>query len=451
MPSSLLHRHSRRVPPPVVSGKGSWLTDAQGRRYLDACGGAAVSCIGHAHPRVIEAIARQAGAVEYAHNSFFTSEAAERLGDLLLERAPAPLSRVYFVSSGSEAMEAAIKLARQYFVERGESARSRIVSRRQSYHGNTLGALAVGGNVARRALYAPLLIDTTLVSPCFAYRHRNEGESDAQYVERLAAELERAIAAAGEGTVMAFVAETVVGATTGAVPPVAGYLRRMREVCDRHGVLLILDEVMCGAGRTGRYHAFEAEGVVPDILTAAKGLGGGYQPIGAVYLSERIDEAIRDGSGAFKHGHTYNAHPVACAAALAVQEVIRDEGLVERCAASGEKLQRMLEERFSGSAHVGDIRGRGLFRALEFVADRADKRPFDPAEDIGVRLKAEALRLGLCIYPGSGTVDGVAGDHVLLAPPFNISDGDLELAVDLLGTAVDNILPPASRRRGGAA
>ncbi|WP_028035352.1 aspartate aminotransferase family protein [Chelativorans sp. J32] len=438
--SHILHRSSHSMPPMVVEGRGSWLIDSEGRSYLDASGGAAVSCIGHGHPRVIAAITRQAGKVEYAHNSFFTSAPAEELADLLIARSPEPLSKVYFVSDGSEAVETALKLARQYYVERGETSRSVVISRRQSYHGNTLGALAVGGNMARRADYAPLLMTVEHVSPCFDYRGRAPGESLEDYADRLAAELEQTIARLGSTSVMAFMAETVVGATAGAVPPVAGYFRKIRNICSRHGILLILDEVMCGTGRTGTFHAFEQEGIVPDILTNAKGLGGGYMPIGAVYLSSDIDDTIARGSGAFKHGHTYNGHPLACAAALEVQKIIAEEELVERALRQGERLAALLQDRFGQHPHVGDIRGRGLIQAIELVADREGASPFDPKLGIAARIKAEAMKAGLCIYPGAGTIDGARGDHVLLAPPFTVSDDELTTAVERLGTAIDRCL-----------
>lgn len=438
--SSLLQRVSDFVPPRVVSGSGSWLTDSDGKRYLDACGGAAVSCIGHSHPRVIEAIMRQAQSVAYAHSSFFTSDAAEALAEMLISHSPESFGKVYFVSGGSEAIESAIKLARQYFVEKGEPRRCRLISRRQSYHGNTLGALSVSGNVGRRELYAPVLLNTIQVSPCFAYRGQKDSETGEAYAKRLAEELEATIQEAGPETVMAFIAETVVGATAGAVEPVADYLRRVRDVCDKYGILLILDEVMCGAGRTGTFHAFEKEGVTPDILTNAKGLGGGYQPIGAVYLTRTIDETIRGGSGAFRHGHTYNAHAIACAAALAVQETIRDEGLIDRARESGLLLSMLLRQRFGDHPHIGDVRGRGLLQAIEFVADKESREPFDPSLRINARVKETAMQNGLCVYPGGGTADGRCGDHILLAPPYNATKDELELAVGLLAKSVDSVM-----------
>ena len=434
--------HRSSVAPPVaVSGEGIYLTGADGRRYVDACGGAAVSCLGHGHPQVVAAMAEQAARLEFIHTGFFTSEAAETLADLVAELSPGALDRVWYTSSGSEAIEAALKLARQYHLERGEPGRSRIVARRLSYHGNTLGALAAGGSAWRRTAYLPLLIDVSLVDPCFEYRFAEPGERAEDYGRRAADSLEQELLRLGPETVIAFLAETVVGATTGAVPPVPGYLPRVREICDRYGVLLILDEVMCGSGRTGTFLSCEQDGVFPDIVTLGKGLGGGYEPIGAVVCTRDVYEAVAQGSGALKHGQTYNAHPVGCAAALAVQTVIRDEGLLGRVDAGGRRLGSLLAERFGDHPHIGDIRGRGLLQALELVADRGSKAPFDPALALHQRAKADAFARGLLIYPGGGTADGHAGDHILLAPPYNVTDGELDMIVDLLSDTLSAILP----------
>ena len=433
----VLHRHLHRTPPVAVSGAGMYLTDASGKRYLDACGGAAVSCLGHGHPDVIAAMHAQVDALAYAHTSFFTTEVAETLADELVRTGPAGTSHVYFVSGGSEAVEAALKMARQYFVELGEPQRSHFVARRQSYHGNTLGALAVGGNAWRRREFAPLLIDVTHVSPCYPYRDRRDDETPEAYGQRLADELDAAIAAAGPKRVIAFVAETVGGATAGVLTAVPGYFKAVRDVCDRHGCLLILDEVMCGMGRTGTLHACEQEGIVPDLVTIAKGLGGGYQPIGAVLAQRRIVEAMSQGSGFFQHGHTYLGHPVACAAALAVQRVIARDGLLARVRALGASLERKLAERFADHPHVGDLRGRGLFRGIELVADRATKAAFDPSRQTHARVKREAMARGLMTYPMGGTIDGRHGDHVVLAPPFIAQEPHLDEIVDRLAAAID--------------
>ncbi|MCP3381547.1 aspartate aminotransferase family protein [Bradyrhizobium sp. CCGUVB4N] len=439
--SRVLHRSLRETPPKAIGGEGVYLFAEDGRRVIDASGGAAVSCLGHQHPRVIAAMAKQASTLAYAHTAFFSSEPAERLAEALVGHEPGGLAYAYFVSGGSEAIEASIKLARQYFIERGEPQRQHFIARRQSYHGNTLGALAAGGNAWRRAPYAPLLSAAfSHVTPAFAYHEKHDGESDAQFVARLAAELEAEFQRLGPNTVAAFLAEPVVGATAGAVTAPDGYFKAVREICDRHGALLILDEVMCGMGRTGTTHAWQQEGVAPDIQAIAKGLGGGYQPIGAMLASGKIIDTIRSGSGAFQHGHTYLAHPLACAAALAVQDVIREDNLLEQIKQRGKQLEHRLTERFGNHRHVGDIRGRGLFWAIELVADRASRTSFDPALKLNQKIKTEAFANGLGCYPGGGTVDGVRGDHVLLAPPYIASSDEIDQIVDKLGTAVDNVL-----------
>ena len=434
--SHVFPRHSRHQPPVAVGGAGCYLWDSTGKRYLDASGGAAVSCLGHGDPEVVEAIKAQLDRLAYAHTGFFTSEPAEALADLLIAQAPGRLDRVYLVSGGSEATEAAIKLARQYFIERGETGRSRIIARRQSYHGNTLGALSAGGNAWRRAPFAPLLLEVSHIAPCYDYRLRREDESPEAYGARAARALEEEILRLGPETVMAFIAEPVVGATAGAVPPAPGYFRHIREICDRHGVLLILDEVMCGMGRTGTLYACEADGIAPDILCIAKGLGAGYQPIGAMLCTSDIHDAIAGGSGFFQHGHTYLGHPTAAAAGLAVLGAILGRGLLPRVVAQGEALDARLRDRFGQHPHVGDIRGRGLFRGIELVADRESKAPFDPARGVAGRIKAAAFEAGLICYPMSGTIDGRQGDHVLLAPPFIVGDAELDELTDKLETAI---------------
>ena len=435
--SHVVHRHLRHRYPVAAGGEGVYLIDAEGRRYLDASGGAAVSCLGHRHPAVLAAMRAQLERLEYAHTSFFTTEVAEALADELSAHAPAGLSHVYFVSGGSEAIEAALKMARQYFVERGEPQRRHFIARRQSYHGNTLGALAIGGNAWRREPFAPILIESHHIEPCYEYRGRRADEDPAAYARRTADELEAKILELGPRNVIAFVAETVAGATLGAVPAAPGYFRRIREICDRHGVLLILDEVMCGMGRTGTLHACEQEGIAPDLMTVAKGLGGGYAPIGATFVSERVFDAFYGGSGMFQHGHTYIGHPLACAAALEVQRVIRRDGLLGNVQARGEQLARALRTRFGGHRHVGDIRGRGLFQGLELVAERATKKPFEPSRRLHARVKSEAFARGLAVYPMGGTIDGRLGDHVLLAPPFISDAATIDAIVERLGEAID--------------
>jgi adenosylmethionine-8-amino-7-oxononanoate aminotransferase len=440
--SSVLHRDLRAALPMAVAGRGPYLVDADGRQYIDASGGAMVSSLGHGHPKVTEAIVAQVRSLEFAHSSFFTNRPAEALAARLIGLAPHGFSagRAAFVGSGSEGMEVALKLARQYHVERGEPGRHIFIARRQSFHGNTLGALGVSGHPARRAIYEPLLARPPLVSPCHPYRNRLPGESDEAYTDRLADELRQAIAGAGEERVAAFLVEPIAGATLGSVPPVAGYLRKMRAVCDAAGVLLIADEVMCGMGRAGDWFVMAQEGVAPDLIVIAKGLAAGYQPIGAVLASEAICAAIAAGTGLLANGHTYMSHPVACAAALAVIETIQVEHLLDAVRARGADLAAALRERFGEHPHVGDIRGRGLFWSLEFVADRSDDAPFDPARKLAGRLRDAARDEGLICYPAPGTVDGRAGDHVTLAPPFIVTPGQIGEIVDKLDRSLAAVL-----------
>ncbi|KWS82159.1 aspartate aminotransferase family protein [Pseudomonas amygdali] len=438
--SHVLHRSFNHAYPTAVAGDGPYLIDNTGSRYLDASGGAAVSCLGHSDAEVIEAVRHQIGQLAYAHSSFFTTDVMEELADFLVARAPKGLESVYFVSGGSEAVETALKLARQYFVEIGQPSRKHVISRRQSYHGNTLGALAAGGNEWRRRQFEPLLINVSHVSPSYAYRDQLPGETVEQYAQRLGEELESEIHRLGPENVMAFIAEPVVGATLGAVPAVAGYFKRVRDICDRHGVLLILDEVMCGMGRTGSLFAAEQEGITADLITIAKGLGAGYQPIGATMVSAKIRDAIANGSGFFQHGHTYIGHATACAAALAVQKTIEKRGLLNQVVKVGDTLQTLLAERFSSHPHVGDIRGRGLFRGIELVNDRATKTPFDPSIKLHARVKKAAMAHGLMCYPMGGTVDGQRGDHILLAPPFIIDSRHTDEIVDKLALAIDSAI-----------
>ena len=438
--SHVLHRVLGKTYPVAASGTGALLRDRDGREHIDASGGAAVSCIGHGHPDVLAAMHAQIDKLAYAHTSFFTSDAAEELADHLIARAPAGMGSVYFCSSGSEAIEACLKLARHYFIEKGELKRVNFISRRQSYHGITLGALGVGGRMKDRAAFADMLMPGHHISPSFEYRGRRPDETAEQYGLRVADELEAKILELGPETVCAFVAETVVGATLGAATAAPGYFKRIREICDRHGVLLILDEVMCGMGRTGTLHACEQEGVAPDLMAIAKGLGGGYAPIGAMLVSKRIAEAVRQGSGIFPHSQTYVGHPLACATALAVQRVIERDDLLANVQRQGARLEQRLRERFGNHHHVGDIRGRGHFWGVEIVADRASKTPFDPALKLNARIKEAAMERGLMIYPMGGTVDGTAGDHVLLAPPFIIDAATVDTIVERLGDAVDAAL-----------
>ncbi|MEM1005217.1 MAG: aspartate aminotransferase family protein [Pseudomonadota bacterium] len=437
--SHVFPRHTQAALPVAAGGQGCYLIDTTGKHYLD-CGDAAVSCLGHSNPAVIKAVQQQVEKIAFAHSGFMTSEPAEELADLLVQHAPGDLDRVYFVSGGSEATEAAIKLVRQYFLEIDQPQRRHVIARRQSYHGNTLGALSAGGNAWRRAQFAPMLIEMTHIAPCYEYAEKPDGESSFDYGQRIANELEQEIQRLGPETVMAFMAEPVVGATLGAVPAVDGYFNRIREICDRYGVLLILDEVMCGMGRTGHLFACDHDAIAPDILCIAKGLGAGYQPIGAMLCTDRIYQAIQAGSGFFQHGHTYVGHPVATAAALAVVRELTERELSARAGVMGDRLQSALEAAFGQHANVGDIRGRGLFRGVELVADRDSKAPFDPETRVAAKIKKAAMAEGLICYPMSGTRDGRNGDHILLAPPFIIEDTHVDELIAKLSKAVAAVL-----------
>ena len=439
--SRVFYRHLKTDYATVGTGAGAYITDKTGKQYLDASGGAAVSCLGHGHPRIIAAIKAQLDQMAFAHTGFFTNEPAEELAEVLSAKAPGGAWRVYFLSGGSEANEAALKMARQIHVERGETSRDTFLARRMSYHGNTLGALSVSGNLARRATFQPVLLPNVRhAEPCFAFRHKRDDESDEEYGLRAAGTVAAHIEEVGEGRAVSFISETVVGATLGAVPPAPGYFKEIRRICDETGTLMILDEVMSGMGRTGTLFACEQDGVVPDMITLAKGLGAGYQPIGALMVREELAEIIETGSGFFQHGHTYVGHPTACAAGLEVQKVFEDEQLVARSAAMGVKLRSVLAERFADHPHVGDIRGRGLFMGVELVEDRSSNEPFDPSRAVGGKIRPYALENGLVCYPGSGTIDGIKGDHVMLAPPFIVTDAQLDELADKLSRSIDQAI-----------
>ncbi|NBV82559.1 aspartate aminotransferase family protein [bacterium] len=439
-PTKVFHRHTIGTMPTAVAGDGCYLIDQDGKRYLDGSSGAAVSCLGHSNSEIIETIKTQAETLAFAHTSFFTNEPMERLANFLTERAPKGIDSVYFVSGGSEAVEAAIKLARQYFVEIGKPERHRVIARLQSYHGNTVGALSAGGNLWRRAMFDPILVPFSHISACYEYRGRREGESVDAYGLRVANELETEILRVGPDSVAAFIAEPVVGATMGCVPAVTGYFKRIREICDKYGVLLILDEVMCGMGRVGSLFACEQEGVTPDMITIAKGLGAGYQPIGALMVTDTIFSTIQNGTGFFQHGHTYMGHALACAVALKAQEIIERDQLIARVQTAGNRLSSRLNDQFGTHPYIGDIRGRGLFMALELVQDRDTKTPFDPSLKVNAKIKKAAMAEGLMCYPMGGTLDGKLGDHVMLAPPFIITNDQIDELVSKLATAIRTVV-----------
>ena len=437
--SNIFPRHTSYELPISSYGDGCYIIDNNGKKYLDASCGAAVSCLGHSDKSVQEAIIKQTEKLAFAHTSFFTSEPAEELANLLSKNSPVGLDKVYFVSSGSEAIEASLKLAKQYFNEIGKPKKHRVISRKQSYHGNTLGALAVGGNIWRRSFFEDLLLETSLISPCYKYRHQDSSESEIQYGLRIANELEDEIIRVGPENVMAFIAEPVVGATAGALTAVEGYFQRIREICTKYNVLLILDEVMCGMGRTGSLFACDDEKIIPDIITIAKGLGAGYQPIGAMICQNFIYEAIAKGSGFFQHGHTYLGHPVACAASLAVLKKLINNNFPDQVKEKGKYLQKNLEITLGQNQYVGDIRGRGLFRGIEIVKNRETKEPFSKDLNIAGKIKKKALDLGLICYPMQGTVDGIIGDHILIAPPFIINENEMNEISEKLKSTIEDI------------
>ena len=417
-----------------------YIHDDAGRRYLDMSGGAAVSCLGHGHPDVVRAVQEQAATLSFAHTSFFTNEPQEKLAARLAARFGEPGARVWFTSGGSESNESALKIAWQYWRARGKPDKTIVISRQFSYHGGTLGATSVSGSVFRRTPYEKVLHNWPRIAPCYAYRHKLDNETDREYGHRVASELDEAIRLAGAENVAAFIAEPVVGATLGVVPAVQGYFQEIRRICDEHHVLFIADEVMCGSGRCGTFYAHEADDVLPDMVTIAKGLGGGYQPIGAVIAREHIYDTLRSNTEAFAHGHTYIGHAIACAAANAIQDCL-DAGLLNDVSAKGERLMALLNERLGGHPHVGDIRGRGLFVGIEFVSDRKSKTAFPVDDRIPGKLKNAAMEAELICYPGGGSVDGRQGAHMLLAPPFIAEDVHFEELVDKLRRMLATVFP----------
>ncbi|KAG9532902.1 PLP-dependent transferase, partial [Aureobasidium melanogenum] len=448
--SAVFHRSLHTDPISVVGASGNYLHLADGGKLLDATGGAAVSCLGHGHKRVKEAIISQLDVVSYVHSATFATEAAELLAKELVESTGGAMSKAYIVSSGSEAMEAALKLARQHYLESKppQPPRTKFIARQESYHGTTLGALSISGHKARRAPYEPMLLpNMSRVSACNAYRGMKESETEAEYVDRLAKELDDEFQRLGPETVCAFVAEPVVGAALGCVPAVKGYFQAVRAICDKHGALLILDEVMCGMGRTGTMHAWQSPliGVVPDIQTIGKGLGGGYAPIAGVLISRKVTDTLFQGTGAFTHGQTYQGHPVSCRAALEVLRTLRDEKLVQNAAAMGEKLEELLKRFVLPLPYVGNVRGKGLFWGIEFVKDKTTKEPFDPKENVATNIHERGLSNphNITLYPGTGTADGKIGDHILLAPAYNVTAEVIELIVQKTARVIEEYFQAA--------
>jgi adenosylmethionine-8-amino-7-oxononanoate aminotransferase len=435
---SVLYRQTRSQYPVAVSAVGVRTSDAEGKQYLDMSGGAAVSCLGHGHREVVDAIADQLDKLAFAHTAFFTHEPQEQLATKLAKRFGEPGARVYFLSGGSEANETALKAAWQYWAARGKPDKKVVISREHSYHGNTFGALSVSGNAGRRRASAAPLYDWPRIPPCYPYREMRDGETLSDYAIRAANYLEEAILEIGADSISAFICEPVVGSSLGVVAAPPGYLRRVREICDRHDVLLIADEIMCGSGRTGSYFAHEHDEIVPDMVTLAKGIGGGYVPLAAVVIRSGVAGTLVDAG--FAHGHTYIGHPLACAAGLAVQRVIDRDRLLMRVTEYGERFLSLLSTAFSNHENVGEIRGRGLFAGIELVSNRETRDGFANRPGIAEELRRAAMDQGLICYPGSISVDELTVPHIMLAPPFIAEDRHLAECVDKLKATLAAVL-----------
>lgn len=436
--SSVLYRSTTSHYPVVASASGMYVTDQKGKDYLDMSGGAAVTCLGHGNRQVIAAITAQLESAAFAHTAFFTNPTQEALADRLVERFGDPGARCYFTSGGSEANETAIKMAWQYWTACGQMQRKIIIGREHSYHGNTFGTLMVSGNEARRRASAAPLLDWPRVGPFYPYRGQQAGESLENYADRLARELDVTIRKAGPEYVAAFICEPVVGSSLGVVAAEGDYLKKIREVCDRHHVLLIFDEIMCGSGRTGTFFAHEHDGVRPDIVTLAKGIAGGYQPLAATMVNSRV-ASVLIGNG-FAHGHTYVGHPVACAAGLAVQQVLDQENLLQRTQVMGETFGKLLHQRLDDHPNVGEIRGRGLFWGIELVADKTSKQGFADARSLPDQLRLAAMAHGLICYPGGIMVNSATVPHIMLAPAMILEEEHMQECLDKLDAVLTDCL-----------
>jgi adenosylmethionine-8-amino-7-oxononanoate aminotransferase len=425
--------------PKVARAKGSYVWDVDGKQYIDGSGGPAVYCIGHSNDEVNAAIIDQLQRIAHGYRYNFTSDALEELTAIVAERCGGDLKNMVFVTGGSEAVESCLKLALQYHAARGEMSRRRFIARERSWHGNTLGALSVSGFLERRLAFEGSLLEVSRISPANQYRPP-AGATAETTGEACAAELEREILKVGADKVAAFIFEPVVGAAGGCVPAPPGYAKRVREICDRHGVLMIADEVMCGVGRSGTWRALEQDGVFPDIMSVAKGLAAGYLPLGAAIYSQKVSDTIAKAYGGPMTGHTFTGHTACCAAGVAVQKIIQRDKLVERVKAYEPKLKKMIAEATQGIEAVGDIRGRGYFIGTELVSNRETKKPFDGSLKLYMHIRQQALENGLICYPVGGNVDGINGDVVILAPPYNSSDAELEEMVSKMATSIRQVL-----------
>lgn len=437
----ILQRDLKANLPVAMRGEGIYIYDEEGKKYLDGSSGAAVSCLGHNNQKVKDAIVKQLTSLPYAHSSFLTNKPAEELAHMLIDRAPDNFEKVYFLSGGTESVETALKLVRQYHIEKNQAQRKHIISREQSYHGNTLATLSVGGNIKRKEPFLPYMNKCMHhIEPAYAYRYKKDDESLEGFGIRLANQLEEKILELGEDSVAAFIYEPIVGSTLGSVGAPNSYHKRLRQICDKYDVLLVSDEIMCGYGRTGYLFTSEFTGIKPDIITVAKGIGGGYQPLAATLVSSKIYRTILDGSGSFSHGHTYIAHPCATAAGVAVLKEIEENDLLSNVQKMGDLLKDTLKDRFSSHKYIGNIRGKGLFLSVELVKDKNTKECFDPKLRLFAQIKQTAKECGLLCYPMGGTNGGNEGDHVLLAPPFIINEDQIIELVDKLEMAIDKSL-----------
>lgn len=433
------HIHSTGDLPKVAWAKGSYVYDADGKQYIDGSGGPAVYCIGHSDPEVNAAIKDQLDRIAHGYRYNFTSDALEELTEIIRRRCGGTLRHMVYVTGGSEAVESCLKLALQYHAARGEMSRRRFIARERSWHGNTLGALSVSGFLERKRAFEGSLLEVSRLSPVNAYRPV-AGATAETVGEACARELEHEILRLGPENVCAFIFEPVVGAAGGCVPAPHGYARLVRDICDRHGVIMISDEVMCGAGRTGAWRALERDGVEPDVMSVAKGLAAGYLPLGAAIYNDKVAEAIHGLHGAPMTGHTFTGHTACCAAGVAVQKIVERDRLVERVHAMEGRLHALLSATTQDIEAVGDIRGRGFFQAIELVADRETRRPFDGERKLFMKVRQQAFANGLICYPVGGNVDGVNGDVVIIAPPYNVTEGELVEIADKTAASIRQVL-----------
>ncbi|KAK6890933.1 putative aminotransferase [Candida tropicalis] len=440
--SKLIHRSITKPPTVLIKAKGQYVYSQDGKKYLDAIGGAAVISVGHNNPEVIESIhSHMLNNITYSFNADFTIPIVENFANLLLDGYDDKIAKVYFANSGSEANENAIKLAIQYWIEMKKPTKNQFISRGMSYHGNCLGGISLSGNKARVLTYEEIIDSKRFhkVSPCYEFRYKKEGETSEEYTQRLLDELEEKITEVGPENIAAFFAETIVGATTGCVPPTPGYFKGVREICDKYDILLILDEVMCGSGRTGTFFAWEQEGITPDITTSGKTISGGYCPLSCVFINQRILDRLISGSGIHNTVHTFQNFSISCVAGYTVQKIIKRENLLQNVTKMGNYFEKQLIEKVLNKFDiVVDIRGRGLFWGVEFAIDKESKEPFESDLNVGYKIGDLIKKHGVIGYPGKGTIDGYKGDHILFAPSFDITGQEIDIIVEALSSAIQD-------------